>query len=199
MIDAVRVAAAGFGSRASDANGRAVGVYVELRPPPGKIEGVLEETWDGIAELALHLRQRLTQLELDVSLETSSALLGVAALPPIVEAERSCRAKRLRETLDLFAELTSLGSGTGIEVMVAVHAASGRPEESSAGDNRWTGELMAVSEWIPESFSVGVYGTASSLSDIEALFRVRPATNGPGLWRLEPDPDHAGPKSAVTA
>jgi hypothetical protein len=185
MIDAVRVAAAGFGIRASDANGRAVGVYVELRPPLGKIEGLLEETWDSIAELALHLRQRLTELELDLSLETSSSLLGVAALPPIVEAERSSRAKRLRETLDLFAELTSLGSGTGIEVMVAVHAAAGRPEESGAGDHRWTGELMSVSEWIPESFSVGVYGTASSLSDIEALFRIRPAANGPGLWQLE--------------
>ena len=188
VIDAVRVAAAGFGSRASDADGRAVGVYVELRSPPERIEGELEETWDGAAELALHLRQRLTELELEVSLETSTALLGVGALPSQVEAERTCRAKRLLETLDLFAELTSLGSGRGIEVMVAVHAAVGRSEESSAGDHRWTGELISVSEWIPESFSAGVYGTASSLSDIEALFRIRPATNGSGLWRLEPDP-----------
>lgn len=194
LLDAVRVAAAGFGSRASEANGRAVGVYVELRPSPGKVDVELEESWDSIDEVAVHLRQRLTQLELELSLESSAALLGVAALPWMAEAERSCRAKRLRETLDLFAELTALGRNRGIEVMVAVHAAAGKSEESDAGANRWTGELMSVSEWIPESFSAGVYGTASSLSDIEALFRICPATNGPGLWRLEHHPDHARPK-----
>src|SRR5260370_2307413 len=75
LVDAVRVAAAGFGSRASEANGRAVGVYVELRPPPGKVEAELEESWDGVAELALRLRQRLTQLELELSLESSAAWL----------------------------------------------------------------------------------------------------------------------------
>src|SRR5713101_1760106 len=42
LVDSVRVAAAGFGSRASEATGRAVGVYVELRPPPVRVEVDLE-------------------------------------------------------------------------------------------------------------------------------------------------------------
>jgi serine/threonine-protein kinase len=160
-----------------------VGLHVEARIDPG-LTDVPEAAFDDVDAVMDLARGACADAELAIDLESASALLGLALLPPEEKLATAVRGRLIVIARDLDARLAQRPSRSPhVQVAITLHAASVQVKKDQGKTEFVEGELVHLGDWTAGHPGSGVAVTRAMIHDLDGLTLV-PIDGRPDLFRL---------------